>query len=103
MTLFASIADRKALTSTLAGGLQDIESECFEVYNEEVGSLTDTSTDLYDLERQLLQDANAFYNDLAKYRAERGRIRAAQAAEHAEYIASEQTELGYGHLQHERI
>jgi hypothetical protein len=106
MTLIASRADRERVTDQLRQCLADVESEVFEIANEEVGVLDEyLSCDRYDLEIALFEQASAFHMMLIAYRTERARL----AADHAEMEAEADhldrinAGLGYGHLQRERI
>lgn len=102
MTLFATIAERKELSEALRDCLTEIEDAVFVVTNEEVGTLAETNTDLYDLERKLLAQAAVFAYHLAAYRLERPRLQADQLAQIAE-AQSDHRELTEGPMQHERL
>ena len=101
MTLFATIAERKAQTAALKQEMRDLESGVNDMADF-VGSLDDINTDLYDLERQLRADAAAFYNLLVTYCEERMRLEADQLAQINE-AQSDRRELGEGPMQHERV
>jgi hypothetical protein len=107
MTLFATTAERKQLSTELGAKLAHIEMQIFEMLSEgEVGTTTEhLNCDRYDMEATLLCAVNAFAALLTAHRKERIRL----ALDHDELEADNDTldklnsRLGYGHLQREMV
>lgn len=102
----ASYHERKVLSRDLTDALAGIEELTHEISGEQVGTTeieTDDSNDFYHLEGALLERALKFTSTLLAYKREREALGERHAAAAAEDALMQRGELGYGHLQSERV
>jgi hypothetical protein len=102
----ATYHERKARSRDLTQALSEVMAMAQEISDEQVGTTdidTDDANDFYNLEGIMLERALKFSTVLLAYKREREALTELHEAAAAEDALMQRGELGYGHLQAERL